>query len=47
MPGLTIGIIVGVLVLLILYVISVYNKLVQMRLRVDNQWSQVLVKEEI
>lgn len=42
MPGLVIGIVIGVIVLLlVIYAISVYNKLIQLRLRVDNQWAQV------
>ncbi|HPZ53360.1 MAG TPA: LemA family protein [Clostridia bacterium] len=37
-------IISGILVILIIIVISVYNKLVKLRLRVENQWSQVDVR---
>lgn len=37
-------IILGVVILLVLYVISVYNRLVQFRQRVRNAWSQIDVQ---
>lgn len=37
-------IISGILVIIIILFISVYNKLVKLRLRVENQWSQVDVR---
>lgn len=36
-------IISGIVLILIVIIISIYNKLVKLRLRVDNQWSQVNV----
>ena len=37
-------IVLGVLALLVIYVISVYNKLVNSRNKVENQWSQIDVQ---
>ncbi|MBS1730974.1 MAG: LemA family protein [Bacteroidetes bacterium] len=39
----TTWIIVGIIVLLILWVISMYNKLVQLKVKVDNSWSDIRV----
>ena len=37
-------IVVGVVVLLVLFVISMYNRFVQLRNRIDNAWAQVDVQ---
>ena len=37
-------VILGILALLVIYVISVYNKLVNSRNKVENQWSQIDVQ---
>lgn len=38
-----IWIIVGIIVLLILWAIGIYNKLVQLKIKVDNSWSDIRV----
>ena len=37
-------VVIGILALLVIYVISVYNKLVNSRNKVENQWSQIDVQ---
>ena len=37
-------VILGILALLVIYVISVYNKLVNSKIKVENQWSQIDVQ---
>ena len=39
-------IVLGILALLVIYVISVYNKLVNSRNKVENQWSQIDVQQK-
>ena len=42
--GITIGVIVGIIALLLLVVVGIYNGLVQARNQVDNGWSQIDVQ---
>lgn len=46
MPGISLGLMIaiGIVVLLIFYLISIYNALVALRNQVDNAWSQIDVQ---